>query len=131
MSDQRAMPRYSGTAFEARAQFIQRRPLRHVTNLIEEEIGERHAGKRGTRLEPAMEVAGHVADLDHDGHVDYMRTCAAHVKLDLSLPEFRNLRERRRPMAAMARALSSQVDEWVRLARRTAAMPGGMAAHSS
>ena len=63
------------------AQLFKRRLLGNLTHFVEEVIRQRHAGQRGERLEPAMQIVGHIADLDHLRHVpraNYMCcTCQA------------------------------------------------------
>ena len=54
---------HSGTAFQARLQLRQGRPLGHLTDFTEQVIGKRLARQRRARFEPAVQRIGHVADL--------------------------------------------------------------------
>jgi hypothetical protein len=46
---------HSGAALQARAQFIEGRPLGDLANLTEQVIGERHARQRRARFEPTVQ----------------------------------------------------------------------------
>jgi cytosine/creatinine deaminase len=59
--------------------FIESRAVEDVAQLAEQVIRKRHAFKRRTRLELAMQVRRYIADLNHNRHAFSILTCAAHV----------------------------------------------------
>ncbi len=61
------------------SQLVGSRPLRGLPEIGEQVVRERHAGFGRAGLELAMKRLGHIADLDHAGHVSSMVTCAEHV----------------------------------------------------
>jgi hypothetical protein len=67
------------TLFQSGSQLLERRSLGHMTNLAEQVVGKRHARQRRPRFEPTMQRVRDVANLNHRGHVQKIKTCVAHV----------------------------------------------------
>src|SRR5580700_448557 len=63
--------------------FIESGAVERVAQLAEQIVRERHAFEGRARLELAMQVGGHISDLNHNGHVISILTCAVHVKRPL------------------------------------------------
>ena len=51
-------------------------PLGKAANLLEEKVGKGHPGQRSLRLDRPMQAIGHVAYLNHLGHVLSINACA-------------------------------------------------------
>ena len=72
------------TLRDAIQQLLARRTIRHPPQLLEQVVGEREAGLRGSHAQDPVQIVGDVPDLDHLGHAQQRicmcRTCQ-HVDL--------------------------------------------------
>jgi hypothetical protein len=74
---------YGQSARKPLPDFIERGAVERVAQLAEQIVRERHTFEGRARLELAMQVGGHISDLNHHGHVISVLACEVHVKRPL------------------------------------------------
>jgi hypothetical protein len=61
------------------AHLIQRRPLSHFPDLVQEVVRQRQTRQRRAGFQPPVHIVGDVANLNHHGHAIHIGTCYQHV----------------------------------------------------